>query len=44
MTITQELAEAVAELEAYDDEEHRALLDFVRAVLEARDDAGDVVD
>lgn len=29
-----ELAEAIAELEAYDDDEHAAALEFVRAILD----------
>ena len=48
MTIAPELAAAVRELEAYDDEEHqeeRAVLALVRAVLAIHDaGAGDVVD
>lgn len=38
MTITAEIAEALLELEGYDDEEHRALLELVRAFLDQADD------
>ena len=33
------IADAIAELEAYDDEEHRAVLELVRELLDEQDDA-----
>lgn len=37
MTTTTAIADAIHELEAYDDEEHRALLELVRVILDQVD-------